>query len=594
MDTKADSNTILIVDDAPQNLHTLMQVLTLRNYKVRAANSGLQAIESARYQPPSLILLDVMMPEMDGYATCAQLKADPTTRDIPIIFLSAANTIQDKVAAFKAGGVDYITKPFQPEEVLARIATHLRLREMQHQLQTQNLRLEQEIGERQHAEAQLQLLRELDTAILGAPTPESIAGITATRLRQVVNCQRVTVLEFRDNVTLRILAIEAVGNLSVRFGIDEQATSTMIEQLSRFQDVPDLSTAAMRSLIQRILYANGTGAYLSIPLPFQNQIIGVLLLESEHPHAFTAEHTRFAIQVAMTLAIGIHQARISLNLQQEIIERKEAQAKLQAYTQELEASNAELDAFAHTVAHDLKTPLTAMVGYAYLIEKQVFKQPLEKIIESAQRITHGGQKMADIINGLLLLASVRKLESVPRAVLDMKVIVNEARARLERMLTDTGAILILPKKWPATVGYAPWVEEIWVNYLSNALKYSGSPPRVELGWEIEKVQIPQQEAKNVHPPPGIHDQENDTWILASPFRQMFVRFWVQDNGPGLTLEQQTRLFTQFTRLHQARAEGHGLGLSIVQRIVTRLGGTVGVESTPGQGSRFYFTLPAAS
>jgi signal transduction histidine kinase/CheY-like chemotaxis protein len=593
MDIEADPHTILIVDDAPQNLHTLMQVLSLRNYKVRAASSGLQALELARQQAPSLILLDVMMPEMDGYATCAHLKADPTTRDVPIIFLSAANTTQDKVAAFKAGGVDYITKPFQAAEVLARIATHLELHEMQQQLQAQNLQLEQEIGERQRAEVQIQLLRELDTAILGAPSPESIAGITATRLRQVVNCQRVTVLEFRDDATLQILAIEAVGNLSVRFGIEEQATPTVIDQLSRFQNVPDLATVAVRSPIQRILYANGTGAYLSIPLPFQNEIIGVLLLESEHPHAFTDEHTRFAIQVAMTLAIGIHQARTSVNLQQEIIERKEAQAKLQTYTQELEASNAELDAFAHTVAHDLKTPLTAMMGYAYLIEKQVVKQPSEKVIESAQRITHGGQKMSDIINGLLLLASVRKLESIPRKELEMGVIVNEARARLGQMIVDTGATLILPKRWPATVGYAPWVEEVWVNYLSNALKYGGSPPRIELGWEMEKVRLPQQEAKNEHPPSDLKDREDSTWILTSPFRQMFTRFWVQDNGPGLTPEQQAQLFAHFTRLHQVDTHGYGFGLSIVQRIITRLGGTVGVESTPGQGSRFYFTLPAA-
>jgi signal transduction histidine kinase/DNA-binding response OmpR family regulator len=593
MDTETNLATILIVDDTPVNLHTLMQVLTMRNYRVRAANSGLQALELARQEPPSLILLDVMMPEMDGYETCAQLKADPKTCDIPIIFLSAANTLQDKVSAFKAGGVDYITKPFQSGEVLARIATHLRLHEVQQQLQAQNSRLEREIAERQRTEAQIQLLRELDMAILGASSPESIAGITATRLRQAVDCQRVTVLEYGDNATLQVLAIETMGNLSTRSGIDEQITSTTIEQFSRYHHIPNLTTATARSPLQKALYANGTRAYLSIPLPFQNHIIGALILESEHPHAFTAEHSRFAIQVAMTLAIGIHQARISLNLQQEIAERKQAQAKLQAYTQELEGSNAELDAFAHTVAHDLRNPLTAMIGYAYLIEKQALRQSPEKIIESAQQITRGGHKMSEIINELLLLASVRKLESIPRAELEMGIIVNEARARLEQMIADTGATLILPKRWPTAVGYAPWIEEVWANYLGNALKYGGSPPQVELGWETEKVTIPQQEATTEHSPAGIDDQGYETWIRTSPFRQMFVRFWVQDNGPGLTPEEQAQLFTQFTRLHQTRAEGHGLGLSIVQRIITRLGGTVGVESTPGQGSRFYFTLPAA-
>ena len=593
MDTETNSPTILIVDDTPLNLHTLMQVLAMRNYKVRAASSGLQALESARQEPPSLILLDVMMPEMDGYETCAQLKADPTTRDIPVIFLSAANTVQDKVAAFKAGGVDYITKPFQSGEVLARIATHLRLREVQQQLQAKNSQLEREIAERQRTETQIQLLRELDMAILGVSDPESIAGITATRLREAIDCQRVTVLECCDSAALQVLAVETVGNLSDRPGINERIASTTIEQLSRYQHIPNLNTVAVRSPMQSKMYANGTRAYLSIPLPFQNHIIGALILESEHPHVFTAEHSKFAIQVAMTLAIGIHQARISSNLQQEIAERKQAQAKLQAYTQELEASNAELDAFAHTVAHDLKNPLTAMIGYAYLIEKQAFRQPPERIAESAKQIIRGGQKMADIINEILLLASVRKLESIPRANLDMGAIVNEVHVRLEQMIADTGAILILPKQWPAAVGYAPWIEEVWVNYISNALKYGGSPPQMELGWEMEKVKLSQQEAETEHPLSGIENQTYDTWVRASPFRQMFVRFWVQDNGPGLTPEQQALLFTQFTRLHQTRAEGFGLGLSIVQRIITRLGGTVGVESTPGKGSRFYFTLPAA-
>ena len=175
----------------------------------------------------------------------------------------------------------------------------------------------------------------------------------------------------------------------------------------------------------------------------------------------------------------------------------------------------------------------------------------------------------------------------------MGAIVNEVHVRLEQMIADTGAILILPKQWPAAVGYAPWIEEVWVNYISNALKYGGSPPQMELGWEMEKVKLSQQEAETEHPLSGIENQTYDTWVRASPFRQMFVRFWVQDNGPGLTPEQQALLFTQFTRLHQTRAEGFGLGLSIVQRIITRLGGTVGVESTPGKGSRFYFTLPAA-
>jgi len=109
------------------------------------------------------------------------------------------------------------------------------------------------------------------------------------------------------------------------------------------------------------------------------------------------------------------------------------------------------------------------------------------------------------------------------------------------------------------LGHAEWIVEVWANYLSNSIKYGGQPPRVKLGAEVQ--------------PNGM------------------VRFWVRDNGPGLSPEEQARLFTPFTRLDQVRAKGHGLGLSIVRRIVEKLGGQVGVESQIGQGSSFFFTLP---
>jgi len=125
---------ILIVDDTPANLRLLSQMLTNQGYSVRAVTSGARALESVHASIPSLILLDIRMPEMDGYEVCNELKDNERTRDIPVIFISALNEIEDKVKAFKLGGVDYITKPFQLEEVLARTETHLALRNLQKQL----------------------------------------------------------------------------------------------------------------------------------------------------------------------------------------------------------------------------------------------------------------------------------------------------------------------------------------------------------------------------------------------------------------------------------------------------------------------------
>lgn len=162
--------SILIVDDTRANLRLLAGILSEQGYNVRPAPNGPHALTAIRAEAPDLILLDIKMPEMSGYEVCEQLKTDERTRDIPIIFISALNDIFDKVKAFSAGGVDYITKPFQTEEVLARVKAHLTIRQQQKRIQEQNatlkaqhlaalelnVRLQEEIRERRHAEAKLE------------------------------------------------------------------------------------------------------------------------------------------------------------------------------------------------------------------------------------------------------------------------------------------------------------------------------------------------------------------------------------------------------------------------------------------------------
>jgi sigma-B regulation protein RsbU (phosphoserine phosphatase) len=138
--------SILIVDDTPANLRLLSQMLAEQGYHVRPVPDGPLALAAVQAEPPDLILLDIRMPEMDGYQICDRLKADAQARDIPIIFISALDATQDKVRAFRAGGVDYITKPFQVEEVLARVETHLALRGLQRQLLDANERMAQELS----------------------------------------------------------------------------------------------------------------------------------------------------------------------------------------------------------------------------------------------------------------------------------------------------------------------------------------------------------------------------------------------------------------------------------------------------------------
>jgi phosphoserine phosphatase RsbU/P len=138
--------TILIVDDSAANLRLLAQMLSEHGYRVRAAASGPRALESVDLEPPNLILLDIRMKGMDGFEVCRRLKAQPSTQGIPVIFISALTETEDKLRAFQTGGVDYVTKPFQLEEVLARIETHLALRRLQTRLEAANRKFARELA----------------------------------------------------------------------------------------------------------------------------------------------------------------------------------------------------------------------------------------------------------------------------------------------------------------------------------------------------------------------------------------------------------------------------------------------------------------
>ncbi len=149
MSTKrAEQPIVLVVDDTPANLQLLVDYLPQHGLRVLVARTGERALEQVQHTRPDLILLDVMMPGLNGFETCRQLKADPMTRDIPVIFMTALSETSDKVRGFEAGGVDYVIKPFKHEEVLARVMTHLTLRELQAELAEANERLEQRVAER--------------------------------------------------------------------------------------------------------------------------------------------------------------------------------------------------------------------------------------------------------------------------------------------------------------------------------------------------------------------------------------------------------------------------------------------------------------
>jgi len=165
---------IVIVDDLPENLHFLTEILTKEGYTVRCVTNGAMALRTVRNRPPDILLLDIKMPDMDGYQVCSTLKADEETSDIPIIFLSALNEVFDKVKAFKVGGVDYISKPFEPEEVLVRLETQVTMQHQKRQLKEAISRHQQTAEIAYQSRAMLANL--LNSSLDGIAAVEAVRG----------------------------------------------------------------------------------------------------------------------------------------------------------------------------------------------------------------------------------------------------------------------------------------------------------------------------------------------------------------------------------------------------------------------------------
>lgn len=277
---------------------------------------------------------------------------------------------------------------------------------------------------------------------------------------------------------------------------------------------------------------------------------------------------RFMEDARHTYVLGFYKAekrstvftRSDVALVQRVRQWAAAALRKQQYDSEREQLIDELHAFSHTVAHDLKAPLSTILGYAHILSSDAETLPATDVQEFGDIILEKGLDMRSLMDALLLLAQVRSTDA-HRGVLDMQALVDSACKRLGDLIRSSAATITQPASWPAALGHGPWIETVWVNYISNAIKYGGSSPEVTLG--------------------------------VMPLPHGMTRFWVRDNGLGLTPEQRDQLFTPFTRF-AGHTEGHGLGLSIVKRVIERLGGDVGVQSDGlGQGSTFFFTLPTA-
>ncbi|MBN1218603.1 MAG: GAF domain-containing protein [Anaerolineae bacterium] len=534
-----------------------------------------EALETIVLNQHDVCLIDYRLGQQSGI----DLLREAMARDCqaPLILLTGYGSHEVDLEAMRAGAADYLVKgqvdaPLlersiryaveqkRMEEVLRQAHDELEtwFDERTTELSKANELLKEEIAERQRLEKRVQ---------------DSLRR----RARQVQTVTEVA-QEIAATPNLDVLFRQVVNLVQERFGYYHAHVYTLEDgDLVMQEGTGDagrkikesghkIPLAAKRSLVARaaqtgepILVPNvyqeqrwlpnpllpETKSELAAPIKLGSVVLGVLDVQNDKVGSLDEEDQILMMGLCGQIAIAINNRRLEARRQ----EAEEAQRKLVE----------ELDAFAYTVGHNLRDTLALIIGYADLLKEEA-RLP-DELQEYLNAIARNGRKMTTVIEELELLAGVRKAK-VELKPLNMPRIIAEVRQRLAYLIEEYQAEITVSEYWPVAYGHKPWVEEVWANYLSNALKYSGRPPRIQLG--------------------------------ATERSDGMIRFWVRDNGPGLTKEEQAQLFTEFTRLSQNRAGGYGLGLSIVRRIVNKFGGEIGCESEVGQGSVFYFTLPSVA
>ncbi len=537
---------ILYMEDNPEIASLVKTRLLESGYQVDHALDGEQGLAMYNAGSYDIIAVDQHMPVRDGLSVLRTLAARGPLP--PTIMVTGTGCETIAVEAMKLGASDYLVKdvdggylkllPSVIEQVL-----------QQQQLLKENRQVLATLQQRNRDLALLNQAGRVFTTILNLQQLTQRLLQTATQLVGAQGgsiwlwdetspgclvCQMVfNHGEHHSPINLRLKPGEGIAGWVALH--EESIIVPHAQNNPRFSSKIDAQTGFR------------TTSLIAVPLQGREGLIGVLEVVNKLEGNFNANDLTLAQALSTPAAIAIDNARIVDDLRQHAVE--------------LQERNEELDAFSHTVAHDLKAPLVNIVGYAEVLRDSYPNLPAREIENYLHIIARAGRKMSNLIDELLLLAGVRQSEVSPQP-LAMGQIITDVLERLDYLLQETPAKIITPGAWPVALGHAPWVEEIWANYLSNAIKYGSAPRRIELGGA---------------------EQADGT-----------VRFWVKDNGPGLSEDEQKRLFIPFTRLSQIRVQGHGLGLSIVRRIVEKLNGQAGVESEPGKGSTFYFVLPGYS
>lgn len=430
---------ILVADDSPTSLQFLTSFLTEQGYSVHPACDGEQVLEFVRTSIPDLILLDVRMPGLDGFEVCRRLKGDERTRSIPVIFISVLEDVRDKVRGFEVGAIDYITKPFQPGEVRARIRTHLRLHELTEQL-------EQEIVERRRTEQRLQESEE--------------------RLQLTLEATGVGIWDWDVPKDLWYASPEYYAQLGYEPRTDPGDREEWLERVH-----PD-DQALVRERIQGVLAQHVEDHQYEARLRAADGTYRWMMVRG-----FCVAHDRDGNVTRM------------LGIRVDITDRKQAEdeirklneqleARVIERTAQLEASSKELETFVYSVSHDLRTPLRAIDGYRGLLERRMDGALDDESRRYMEVISRAATRMGMLIDDLLSFSRMGRFEMAKQPV-DLGRLV---QATIEELSPDAVGREVHWKipVLPMVFGDRLMLRIVLVNLLANALKFTRPRPVAEI------------------------------------------------------------------------------------------------------------------
>lgn len=524
------SDVILIVDDTPDNLLVLFSYLEEQGFKVLLAEDGETALQIAQSKAPDLILLDVLMPNIDGFETCRQLKAKSSTKEIPVIFLTALSETVNKVQGFKVGGVDYITKPSEQEEVLARIQTHLNLRKMRQTLATQNEELQQTLD----FEA---LIRRITYKIRDSLDEKQILETATRKLAEVLDLSSCQVELYNSEKTIATIAYE------------HTITLPSCHRISRNTDsFPELYQQLLQKisvqLVEAIPEFNPEGIQvnrLACPIFDTHGVIGNLWGLRPPTEVFNPLEIRLIEQVASQCAIAIRQARLYQASHQQ--------------TEELAKLNQLKDDFLKTISHELKSPMTSIQLAAQTMEtlltnnynpreSNIFKRVIKIFHESCQR-----QKQ--LVDDLLTLCHIdAKAQTVKPELINLLVLIGDLVEVYLRMIQDQQQELVIdfPEEEIHIFTDPIILERIVREFIHNACKYT--PP-------------------------------SETITIKTETNESRISLCVINTGVEIPLKEQELIFDQFYRIpnHDPwKYGGTGLGLTLAKKMAFLLQATIDVKS----------------